>query len=567
MPAPLLNISPRALGQLLLGRGVIRPEQLDRALDEQHRGRHRKLLGEILVDLETCTEQQVAESLAEAYGIPYARLHSRLADPKALSALPADFIEKRQVLPLFCVDNVLTVAVSEPANIFLIEEIERVSGRPVQVVAATAADIRSTLRDSLRGESGLAIEALIDEVGPEAFRLMPPPQVRGPAPAASGPAGKLLHFCLYSAAKEGASAVHFEPMPDSLRIRYRIDGLLAAKMHPPLRLHEPLLACMKSATGMDPAQCRLPQHGQVEASIDGRKVTLRASTAPGRCGETLVIRLLEADQAPASLETLGFSYDMLKRWRRLLSRPDGLVLVAGPADSGRRTTLYSSLAVRNELGANLCTIEETIRLTMAGVNQFQLDATTGFTAEMAIEAVLRQSPDVVMISDLPDGPAARLAANAALDGRLVLAGLRVNDTPLALSRLCGLGVEPHWLASSVAAVLAQRLVRKLCRACRQAYEPAGADKRRIEKLLPDVKTLYHPKGCDRCRQTGYLGRVGLFELLVPDDALIDGFSQGAPLSELRRLAMAGGLTTLKADGMEKARAGITTIDEVERVVG
>jgi type IV pilus assembly protein PilB len=567
MPAQLLNISPKPLGQLLLGRGVIRAEQLDRALEAQRRGRHRKLLGEILVDLQDCTEQQVAESLAEAYGIPYARLHARLADPKALAALPADFIEKRQVLPLFCVDGVLTVAVSEPANVFLIEEIERASGRAVQIVAATAGDIRATLRDSLRGESGLAIETLIDEVSPDAFQLIPPPQTRGPGHAAAGAAGKLLHFCLYSAAKEGATAVHFEPLPKSLRIRYRIDGRLAAKMHPPLRLHEPLVACLKLAAGMDPAQCRLPQHGQVGAVVDGRNVTFHASTAPGRCGETLVVRLVETDKAPASLETLGFSYDMLKQWRRLLSRPDGLVLVSGPADSGKRTTLYSSLAVRNQPGANLCTIEEIICLAIPGVNQFQLDPATGFNTDAALEAVLRQSPDVMLISDLADGAAARLAVGAALDGRFVLAGLRAHDTPRALSGLCGLGVEAHRVASSVAAVLAQRLVRKLCRVCREAYEPAGAEKRRIEKLLPGVKALYRPKGCDRCRQTGYSGRVGLFELLVPDDGLIDGLSQGAPLSELRRLATAAGLTSLKVDGLEKACAGITPIDEVERVVG
>ena len=206
-------------------------------------------------------------------------------------------------------------------------------------------------------------------------------------------------------------------------------------------------------------------------------------------------------------------------------------------------------------------------LAMAGVNQFQLDPSTGFTAETALEAVLRQAPDVVMISDLCDGPAARLAVNAALDGRLILAGLQANDTPLALNRLCGLGVEPHRIASSIAAVLAQRLVRKLCRVCREAYEPGGAEKRRTEKLLPGVKTLYRPKGCDRCRQTGYSGRVGLFELLVPDDGLRDVLGQGAPLSEVRRTAMAAGLTTLKSDGLEKARAGITTVDEVERVVG
>jgi type IV pilus assembly protein PilB len=567
MPAPSLNISPKPLGQLLLGRGVIRPEQLDRALEEQRRGKHRKLLGEILVDLEQCTEQQVTESLAEAYEIPYARLHSRLVDPAAMAALPADFIEKRQVLPLFSVDNVLTVAVSEPANVFLIEEMERVSGRSVQVVAATARDIRASLRDSQFGDSGLAIEALIDEVSAESFRLAPPPQARGSIAAVTGPVEKLLNYCLYSAAKEGATAVHFEPMPQSLRVRFRTDGMMVARMHPPLRLHEPLVACLKAAAGLDSTQCRLPQHGQVNALIEGRTVTFQASTAPGRCGETLVVRLLETDRVPSSLETLGFSYDMLKQWLRLLSRPDGLILVAGPADSGRRTTLCSSLVARNEPGANLCTIEETIRVAIPGVNQFQLDPSIGFDVESALEAVLRQSPDVVMISELPDGAAARLAVSAGLDGRLILAGLQVNNTPLALNRVCGLGAEPHRVASSVVAVLAQRLVRKLCRACREAYEPAGADRRRIEKLLPGVKTLYRPKGCDRCRQTGFSGRVGLFELLVPDEALIDGLGRGAPLSELRRLATAAGLATLKDDGLEKARAGITTVDEVERVVG
>ncbi|MDB5332408.1 MAG: type secretion system protein, partial [Phycisphaerales bacterium] len=441
-------------------------------------------------------------------------------------------------------------------------------GYRVQIVAATGRDIRATLHAYLPGEKVFVVDEVAGDLGPDAFKVLDPPThrlaVKKGEPPVEPAVLKLVEYCVYHSLKEGASEVHVEPGDSNLRIRYRIDGRLVEKLRPPSRLHGDLVGRIKRMAGMD-SKPGVPQEGRLRLAVDKRPVTFLVSIVPSRAGEKLVLRVAEDDRGTLKLEKLGFSYEMLKQWRKVISLPAGLVLVAGPSGSGKRATLYSALQERNTPDANLCSVEDPVELALPGVNQFPVDESASFGFPVALRAVLRQQPDVLMISDLRDADTARLAAQAALGGKLVLAGMHAMDVPSALARLAHLGLESHLLGATIAGVLARRLVRKLCPGCREAYEPTLAEKRQLEPFGGNLKTLYHPRGCDRCRNLGYAGRIGIHELIIPDDTLSDRLSQGIPLSDLRTLARHAGMKSLRADGIEKARSGLTTLDEVFRV--
>ena len=557
----------KPLGQLLLGRGLIQPAQLERALDEQRRSNHQKLLGEIFVELHQCSEEQVAEALAESYGIPFARVSPKVADPKVISVLPRSFLEEHKVLPLFLVEGVLTVAVPEPANVFLLEEIGRLSGHRVQVVAATVKDITATLKTYLPGERVFVIDDVSpDGVSPDTSGLA---LIDGGGSAAT-PADKLVSHCLYNAVRQGASEVHIEPACDALRVRYRIDGRLAETMRPPLLMHAPVVERLKAMAGLDPDQRDLPQEGVVRVRIDRRPVDLRVCTLPARGGEKVAVRILESERPALRLEKLGFGYDTLKQWRKLIGRQRGLLLVTGPAGAGKATTLYSVLRELDADALNVGTVEQTIACALPGVSQMEIgDRSAGLTAPAALHALMRQGSDVLMIDTLADAETARLAIEAAMTGHLVLSSLPAPDAPAAVARLLQMGAEPYAVAAALAGVLSQRLVRKLCGACKEAYQPAPSEVKLIEKWAASASgsgaTLYRPRGCAKCHDTGYAGRMGVHELLVPDDDLLERIGRGGcTLADLREWARAGGMKSLRADGLEKVKSGITTLDEVYR---
>jgi type IV pilus assembly protein PilB len=562
------QLEKKPLGQLLIDKGVIQNDQLERALEEQRRCNHQKLLGEILVEMRLCTEDQITESLAAAYGVPYARISPRVADPKIISVLPRDFLEKHQVLPLFLVEGVLTVAVPEPANVFLLEEIERVGGHPAQVVAATVKDIKATLQAYLPDDQVFVIDDIIDEVEPQEFKLIEQ-KVADIADleqaAGDSPVIKLVNYCIYTAVKEGASDVHIEPAENLLRVRFRIDGRLTEKLRPPAQMHAAVASRIKIMAGLDISERRLPQDGGIHVMMDKRPIDLRVSTAPGRHGEKVVIRIIDNEKASVHLEKLGFSYDTLKAWRKVLTLPNGILLVTGPTGSGKSTTLYAGLHEINKDDVNICTVEDPVEYVLNGVNQFQVNEKAGFTFASALKSLLRQDPDILMVGEIRDGDTARLATQAALTGHLVLSSLHTNDAPAAITRLYNLGIEPYLVGATVGGVLAQRLVRKLCQACKESYSPTINERRQIEKVAGSAETLFRPKGCTRCRNLGYSGRIGIYELLVPDDEMIERISQGCALTELREHAKRLGMKTLLADGIEKVKSGITTLDEVYRV--
>ena len=555
------------LGQLLLARGVVSEEQIDRALTEQQDKGHRKLLGELLVEMGYCTENQIASALAEAYGVPYAQISPKLCDPKAVEILPREFVESHIVLPLFKVHDRLTVAVNEPTNVFLIDEIERISGCKVQVVCSTSKDIRATLQTYLPAANVFVIDDILDDDGLEEFTLIENitqdisnlEEVAGQSPVV-----KLVNYLLYNAVRENASDIHIEPDDKKLRVRYRVDGKLYEKMRPPHQMHPAIVSRVKIMAELDIAQRRLPQDGGIHVLVEGRPIDLRVSVMPGNFGEKVVIRVIDPQKILYNLESLGFTYDNLLRFREVIQVPNGIVLVTGPTGSGKNTTLYAALSELNGEEVNICTVEDPVECNIGGVNQFQVSTAVGFEFSTALRSLLRQDPDIIMVGEIRDEATASIAVQAALTGHLVLSTLHTNDAPGAVTRLLDLHVAPYLVSASLKGVLAQRLVRKICANCKIEYEPPPSIKRSIEAQSGEVEKFYRGVGCRRCRNTGYAGRIAIHELLVPDDEIMEMITGHVGTKKLRAKALAKGMVPLYLDGIEKVKAGIVSLEEVLR---
>ncbi len=568
MPPAITSSTRKQVGQILVAKGVLTEEQIERAVEEQRARGHRELLGEIIIELGLATEDQVVEALAEAYGVPYAKLSPRLADAKVVELIPRDYLDKHNVLPLFKIRGTLTVAMAEPSNVFLIEEISRMTGCSVQVVAACAGDMKAILGQYVNAANVFVIDDIIDDVSDDTFELIES-KVEDIANlegmAGDSPVIKLVNYLIYAGVKEGASDIHIEPDEGRLRIRNRVDGVLYEKLSPPAQLMAPIVSRIKIMAGMDIAERRLPQDGGIHVMMEGRPIDLRVSSLPNMHGEKVVIRIIDNAKALINLETLGFSIEMLKHFRQMLNQPHGMVLVTGPTGSGKSTTLYAALLEINSPERNVCTVEDPIEYNLSKVNQFQVNEKIGLKFATVLRALLRQDPDVIMVGEVRDDDTARTAVQAALTGHMVLSTLHTNDAASAVTRLNNIGVENFLVSASLVAILAQRLVRKICPHCRIEFEPTPNIRHAMQKLNLAVDKLHRGEGCTKCHGTGYLGRIGIYELFVPTDDIRQAISDGAALQQLRKLALAEGMTTLYQDGMEKVKAGITTAEEVFRV--
>ena len=553
------------LGQLLIEQGAITEQELQKALDYQQQHGTSLLLGEVLQKLNLATEEQIMGALAKAYDVPFAQISPKVADPKVIDLLPREFLEKHFILPLFKVRDRLTLAINEPANVFLLEEVGRLTQCEVLVVCATAKEITATLDNHLpsanifviddafgeedAGELSL-IEAKIDDIADiEAI-------------AEGSPVIKPVNSLIFHAVREGASDIHIEPDENSLRVRYRVDGALYEKLRPPAKMLAPIASRIKIMARLDISERRLPQDGGIHVLMDGRPIDLRVSTMAGLHGEKVVIRIIDNRNVLVNLEKLGFDYEMLKLWRHVIDEANGIVLVTGPTGSGKSTTLYSVLKERNNEHVNICTVEDPVEFSLPLANQFQVNEKIGFTFASALRAMLRQDPDIIMVGEIRDNETAQIAVQAALTGHMVFSTLHTNDAPGAITRLLNIGVEPYLVAASLNAVLAQRLVRKICTNCKEPYDPPAKVRRAIERMIGEVDTLYTGIGCPKCRNTGFSGRIGIYELLVPDDAMRDKITALPSVIELHELARNIGMVTLRQDGMSKVKAGITTVEEV-----
>ncbi len=565
----ILAQAPKRLGNVLIERGYLTLEALEEALNTQREGDKLRLLGEVLVQHHFCTEDQVVECLAIEYGVPYAKIDSRFYDPKVVGILPRDYIEKHLVLPLFCVKGALTIAVSEPANLFLIEELKTLAGCEIQVVAAASKDIRRTIttlpdskvfviddiiEDSEQAEVTL-IEEAIDDIGDIE-------EIAGQSPVI-----RLVNYIIYNAVKEGASDIHIEPTERCLRIRYRIDGKLYKSLDVPKHLLGAVTSRIKIMAAMDISERRLPQDGRVHVMLDNGKIDLRVSTFPGSRGEKTVIRVLDTRNVTLVLRELGFAEDVLSGFQQNIKAPNGIVLVTGPTGSGKSTTLYAALNEISSMENNICTVEDPIEYRLPLINQFQVAPRVGLTFSKALRTLMRQDPDVIMVGEIRDEETARTAIQAALTGHLVFSTLHTNDATSAVTRLVNMGVEPYLLAASLNMVLAQRLVRRICPKCTEEYELPRTLRRAIDRFGHKIEKFYRGLGCRHCRNTGFQGRIGVHELLVIDETLREAIVQGKSITDLRRIAADGGMINLRHDGFRKVREGITTIEEVFHISG
>jgi len=571
---PIQPSTPVRVGDLLVDHGVISAEQLGEALDYQRKSDGRKLLGDVLVELGLVTEGQVMEAVADSYGLPFARIDASMVDPSLAELLPLDYCRKQSAVPMFLVEGKLTVAVSDPANVFLPEEIGRTTGHQVQLVAATQSDIRDALAGLEEGgEDVFVIDEAEQSIDVDSLDVVEQHSIDVADLAASAgesPVIKLVNFIIFSAVRESASDIHIEPDEGKLRVRFRVDGGLYEKLDPPLSLLPALVSRIKIMASLDISERRVPQDGAITIRIDKRQVDLRVSTMPGKFGEKVVMRIVDQKNAVTSLDKLGFSDEMLTVLRDLINQPNGVVLVTGPTGSGKSTTLYGALAEINREDINISTVEDPVEYNLPGVNQFQTHDRAGFTFAKALRALLRQDPDVVMLGEIRDQETAKIATQAALTGHMVLSTLHTNDAPSAVTRLINIGVEPYLVAAALRGVLAQRLVRRVCSGCSEPLKPTDKDKRILEHLAKDGYTptnLVQGVGCKKCRGTGYSGRLGLYEIFVPDATCMDAVSKGASLQEIRMLAEKGSTyITLKKDGVAKASAGQTTLQEIFKAV-
>ncbi|MEM9347833.1 MAG: GspE/PulE family protein [Planctomycetota bacterium] len=566
--------TPVRVGDLLVDRGMIAPDQLSQALDYQRNSDGRKLLGDVLVELGMVSSDQVMEAVADSYGMPFARIDPSMVDATLTETLPLDFCEKQGVIPMFLVEGRLTVAVSDPANVFIAEEIGRMTEHQVQLVAATLDDIRAVLATMRQTEEdifviddeGDSLDIDVMESGSHSIDM-----TDEDAHADDSPVIRLVNHIILSAVRESASDIHIEPDDGTLRVRFRVDGRLYEKIEPPYHMLPSMVSRIKIMSALDISERRVPQDGAITIRVDNRQIDLRVSTMPGKFGEKVVMRIVDQKNAVASLDMLGFSDHMLKTLRMLIGQPNGVVLVTGPTGSGKSTTLYGALAEINREDINISTVENPVEYNLAGINQFQTHDKAGFTFAAALRALLRQDPDVVMLGEIRDQETATIATQAALTGHLVLSTLHTNDAPSAVTRLINVGVQPYLVAAALRGVLAQRLVRKVCPDC---AEPATFDTDKEKWLLDhlaeegyEISGALQGTGCKKCRQSGYAGRMGLYEIFVPNAECMDAVSKGASLQEIRMLAGQGSdYITLKEDGITKVMAGMTTLEEVFKVV-
>jgi type IV pilus assembly protein PilB len=567
----ILNDKPMRLGKALVERGYLTAEALEQALMHQRgqSGSHGKLLGEILVELDLCSEDQVVECLAAEYGLPHAKLDARMQDLKIIDVLPRDFIEQNLVLPLFVIRGKLTLAISEPSNLFLVEEIKQTTQLDVQLVAATSRDIRRAIT-SLPNSKVFVIDDIIeDSDNAEVTLIEDAIEDIGDVEEIAGqsPVIRLVNYIIFNAAKEGASDIHIEPAERCMRIRYRIDGKLYKSLEVPTHLLNAVTSRIKIMAGLDISERRLPQDGRVNVLLDGRKIDLRVSTFPGNRGEKTVIRVLDTRSVSLVLEDLGFAEDILTPFLSNIRAPNGIVLVTGPTGSGKSTTLYAALNSISSMEVNICTVEDPIEYHLPLINQFQVQERVGLTFSKALRTLLRQDPDVIMVGEVRDEETARMAIQAALTGHLVFSTLHTNDACSAITRLINMGVEPYLIGAALNMVLAQRLVRRICPKCRQPYEPPRALRKTVERMGFEIDSFFRGVGCKRCRNTGFSGRIGVHELLIINDELRDQIVSDPAVGPVRKIASRTGMVTLRQDGFRKVREGITTIEEIFHIAG
>ncbi len=541
------------LGELLIAAGVLDEARLRSALERQRGGNKR--LGEVLLELGYVDEPTLARALAKQAGLPFVDLSKGRVAPGVLAEVPGEVAHELGVLPVLVKDGTLVVALADPLQRFALDTLEFRLGRPVGAALAAPGALRKALEDAY-GSFG------------ETSSTAEPDEPVGAEEGDDAPVVRLVRRTLVDALEQRASDIHFEPAQGRLRVRFRIDGVLRIVAEHPPHLGAPLISRLKVMGSMDIAERRKPQDGRIELEIKGRRIDVRASILPSNHGETMVLRLLDRAANLIGLPELGFHADDHAWFRRLIARPNGIVLVTGPTGSGKTTTLYAALSDLNRPDVKIITAEDPVEYHIRGVNQVQVNPRIGLTFARILRAMLRSAPNVILVGEIRDVETAEVAIQAALTGHLVFSTLHTNDAPSALTRLVDMGVQPFLVSAAVQGVLAQRLVRRLCPECAESYPPERAEvlAMGLDPARLGDAVFKRPRGCRACEGAGYRGRVGLFELLEMDGALRERVFAGTGVEALRREAEARGrLRPLLTDGARKVLAGQTSVAEVLRV--
>ena len=577
------------IGECLRNAGILTDEQLQHALDEQKRSGER--LGSVLVRVKLATERQVAKALACQLGLDHADLVEHPPDPAAVAIIPKDVAVKRTCIAVATEKNLLTVAMSDPLNLALVQDLEFQTGYRVKQVVAASSEIIEAIEawyshqgivcvspartqsdgraaDSPRrsGKPQFDMSEVARRREDELFERSAAAHVETDGTA---PIVDMVDLVVKSALKSRASDIHIEPTDDHVIVRHRLDGLLKEVTDLPKWMHDGLVARIKIMAGLDIAEKRLPQDGRIHvATEDGHEIDLRVSTLRTIFGEKIVLRLLDHRKGVPPLEELGMSAPALEQLRFLLRHQHGMVLVVGPTGSGKTTTLSSALASIRSERTNIVTIEDPVEYQIPGINQTQINSKINLTFASALRSILRQDPDVVLVGEIRDQETARIAMQAAQTGHLVLSTLHTDDAPSCVTRLTDIGIEPYVTASALIGVVAQRLVRRLCTDCRRPYTPEPETLRAMGLSDEDRRplTFYRAVGCERCKRIGYRGRVGIYEIMPVTDDLRRLIAQRGSETQLRETAVASGMISLGEDGLLKVKAGMTTPQELLRVV-
>ncbi len=555
------------IGDLLVDQGLISQAQLNEALAQQKATG--KMLGELLVEQRIISSAMLVKTLARALGVAGAQLRHGLIDPALLPLIGAEEAERLKVIPMFKVHDTLTIAMAEPQSLPAIDRLKTLTGLRIRPVLALEEEIAEYIKKYASGD--VDVDAFMTSLVESDVELVEREAVDdGPATdldkmVDGSPIVNLVNVALLTAIRDGASDVHVEPDKKKTRIRYRIDGILRDLMQPPPGIHGAIVSRIKIMGKMDIAEKRLPQEGRIRLIAEGREIDLRVSSMPTLLGEKMVIRILDKENLHVRLEDLGFRSEALEAFKEVVRRPHGLALVTGPTGSGKTTTLYSVLDLLRSPELNIVTVEDPVEYQLDLINQIQVQEAIGMSFARALRSILRQDPDVIMVGEIRDHDTARVAVQAALTGHLVLATLHTNDAPGAVSRLIDMGIEPYLLSSALNGVVAQRLARTICPACATKYYPA-------EHVLKDAalsdksgRSFRKGAGCQQCHDTGFQGRLGIYEVMAVSPGIRRMVHRAAPSHEIREQFTKDGGLTLRDEGVRLALDGRTSLEEILRV--
>lgn len=564
------------IGEFLQQEGKISQEQLNHALEVQKKEPGK--LGSVLIRLGYVTEEDIAQALSKQFGYPSINLSKFDVGERVLELIKPEIARKHVVMPVHRIGSILTLAMADPSNLFVQEEIRFSTNLRIQAVIAPESSILEAIDRYYGSSTGIEAQKFLEEIDVDkaegAIELMEDEIEEDVFAGGEGdedaPAIKLVNLIFQDAIQKGASDIHFEPYEKVFRIRQRIDGVLHEYMTPPMNLRNKILSRVKLIAGIDIAERRLPQDGRIKTKMkindQSKMVDMRVSSLPTIHGEKIVIRILDKDNLMLDMTKLGFETQSLTKFKKSIAEPWGIVLVTGPTGSGKTNTLYSAISLLNSEEVNIMTAENPVEFNIFGINQVNVRESIGLTFPAALRSFLRQDPNIILVGEIRDFETADIAIKSALTGHLVLSTIHTNDAPSTIARLINMGIEPFLVSSAVRLVVAQRLIRRLCSNCKQEVKIPAQTLIDIGVPPEEAKTIkvYEPKGCERCNSTGYKGRVGLYEVMEIDEEIRELVMVGASTSELRQKAKEQGMLTLRMSGIEKLKAGVTSIEEILR---